>query len=225
MRAIIVVCPELSRDTVRRMLKPALRSMLDPSAYTDPFRARPSAAGGIVAGFRGSDALGYPKRFNAAVELIDRRSGRGLWARGRDPHRRTATWTYAELLDRANRSPRCWCDDLGLVPGNRVLLRSANNPMQAAGWLGVMKAGGIAVRDHAAAARAGIVLHARQGQGAVRALRRAARRTSFDKAAAERPVCRLSISTPTRLTALEARMARHERRLSTMSSPRMTMLR
>ena len=36
-------------------------------------------------------------------------------------------------------------EDLGLVPGNRVLLRSANNPMLAACWLGVVKAGGIAV--------------------------------------------------------------------------------
>src|SRR5258708_15855868 len=34
---------------------------------------------------------------------------------------------------------------MGLVPGNRVLLRAANNPMHAACWFAVMKAGGIAV--------------------------------------------------------------------------------
>ncbi len=34
---------------------------------------------------------------------------------------------------------------MGLVPGNRVLLRSANNPMLAACWFAVVKAGGIAV--------------------------------------------------------------------------------
>ena len=36
-------------------------------------------------------------------------------------------------------------DDLGLVPGNRVLLRGPNNPWLAACWLGVLKAGGVAV--------------------------------------------------------------------------------
>ncbi len=34
---------------------------------------------------------------------------------------------------------------MGLVPGNRVLLRAPNNPMVAACWFGVLKAGGIAV--------------------------------------------------------------------------------
>ena len=34
---------------------------------------------------------------------------------------------------------------MGLVPGNRVLLRAPNNPMLAACWFAVMKAGGIAV--------------------------------------------------------------------------------
>ena len=36
-------------------------------------------------------------------------------------------------------------DDLGLIPGNRVLLRAPNNPMQAACWFAVLKAGGIVV--------------------------------------------------------------------------------
>ena len=36
-------------------------------------------------------------------------------------------------------------EDLGIVPGNRVLLRAANTPMLAACWLGVVKAGAIAV--------------------------------------------------------------------------------
>src|SRR6185295_10625894 len=35
--------------------------------------------------------------------------------------------------------------DMGLVPGNRVLLRGPNNPMMAASWLAVFKAGGICV--------------------------------------------------------------------------------
>ena len=44
---------------------------------------------------------------------------------------------------------------MGLVPGNRVLLRGPNNPMMAACWFAVMKAGGVVRRHHAAAARQG----------------------------------------------------------------------
>ena len=40
---------------------------------------------------------------------------------------------------------RVLAEDLGLVPGNRVLLRGPNNPWLAACWLGVLKAGGVAV--------------------------------------------------------------------------------
>ena len=54
-------------------------------------------------------------------------------------------WTYAELQAQANRIARVLVEDLGLVPGNRVLLRGANSPMLAACWFAVVKAGGIAV--------------------------------------------------------------------------------
>ena len=43
---------------------------------------------------------------------------------------------------------------MGVMPGNRVLLRGPNNPMMAACWFAVMKAGGVARGDDAAAARA-----------------------------------------------------------------------
>ncbi|MFN8926491.1 MAG: AMP-binding protein, partial [Rhodospirillales bacterium] len=56
-----------------------------------------------------------------------------------------AVWTYADLKDRADRIAAVLVEDHGLVPGNRVLLRSANNPMMVATWFAVMKAGGIAV--------------------------------------------------------------------------------
>jgi 2-aminobenzoate-CoA ligase len=89
--------------------------------------------------------LAYPDRLNCATELLDRAVDRG-W------ERRTAIvaadgvrWTYAELLERANRIAQVLVDDLGLVPGNRVLLRGANSPMLAACWFAVIKAGGIAV--------------------------------------------------------------------------------
>ena len=60
------------------------------------------------------------------------------------------TWTYAELRARANQVAQVLTEDLGLVPGNRVLLRSPNNPWTVACWLGVLKAGGIVVTTLAA---------------------------------------------------------------------------
>jgi len=118
--------------------------MLDPSDLPDTFARDNLPPPDLWPVFEGLDALGYPKRFNAAVELIDRQVAAGFGDRLaiRTPD---ATWTYAELLDRANRIAGVLRDDLGLVPGNRVLLRSANNAMKAAAWLGVLKAGGIAV--------------------------------------------------------------------------------
>ena len=88
--------------------------------------------------------LRYPDRLNAAVELIDRhvREGRGERTALVSPADR---WSYAELLERVNRIARVLVDDFGLVPGERVLLRAANNPMMAALHFAVLKAGGIVV--------------------------------------------------------------------------------
>ncbi len=88
--------------------------------------------------------LQLPERLNCAEALLDRRVAAGdgdrLCVQGQG-----VRWTYAELQQRANRIARVLVDDLGLVPGNRVLLRGANSPMLAACWFGVVKAGGIAV--------------------------------------------------------------------------------
>jgi 2-aminobenzoate-CoA ligase len=88
--------------------------------------------------------LQYPQRLNCATELLDRAVERGLGDRTvfRTSNQR---WTYGQLLERANRIARVLRDDLDLVPGNRVLLRAANNPMLVACWFAVLKAGGIAV--------------------------------------------------------------------------------
>jgi 2-aminobenzoate-CoA ligase len=89
-------------------------------------------------------ALQFPAQLNCATELLDRHvaEGRGgrlcLQANG-------IRWTYADLQAQANRIANLLVNDMGLVPGNRVLLRSANNPMLVACWFAVMKAGGIAV--------------------------------------------------------------------------------
>ncbi|CAN5382492.1 benzoate-CoA ligase family protein [soil metagenome] len=94
--------------------------------------------------YSGIPELSYPPRLNAAVELLDR------MAEG-EAGERTALlfpdghWTYRQLLEHANRIAHVLVDDLGLVPGNRVLLRGPNNSMMAACWFAVLKAGGIAV--------------------------------------------------------------------------------
>ena len=86
----------------------------------------------------------YPDRMNAAAELLDRPVAAGDGGR-RVFHFTGADWSYADLKDRADRIARVLVDDYGLVPGNRVLLRGPNNPMMAACWFAVLKAGGIAV--------------------------------------------------------------------------------
>lgn len=88
--------------------------------------------------------LQFPAQLNCATELLDRRvatgEGERLCVQGAG-----VRWTYAQLQAQANRIARVLVEDLGLVPGNRVLLRGANSPMLAACWFGVVKAGGIAV--------------------------------------------------------------------------------
>jgi len=119
---------------------------LDESAYADDFARRglPPADLWPVIDHEALARLGYSKRINAAAELLDAAVARGLGSRPcvRSPG---ASWTYAELLENANRIAGVLVNDMGLIPGNRVLLRSANNPMLAACWFGVLKAGGIAV--------------------------------------------------------------------------------
>lgn len=56
-----------------------------------------------------------------------------------------SSWTYQQLYEKANQIAHVLTEDLGLKPGNRVLLRSANNPMMVACWFGVLKAGGVVV--------------------------------------------------------------------------------
>ncbi len=88
--------------------------------------------------------LNYPDRLNAAVELLDRAVARGQGARPclRSPNE---SYTYAELAERVNRIANALTRELGLAPGNRVLLRGPNSPMMVAAYFAVMKAGGVVV--------------------------------------------------------------------------------
>jgi 2-aminobenzoate-CoA ligase len=90
------------------------------------------------------DGFDYPDRLNVGVELTDAMVAKGfgdhtaLIGNGR---RRT----YKELSDWTNKLARALVEDLGLKPGNRVLIRSANNPAMVACWLAATKAGAVVV--------------------------------------------------------------------------------
>jgi len=88
--------------------------------------------------------LQYPERLNCAAAFLDRWVDEG---RGDDPCliSPVETLTYRDLQERVNRICNVLVHRFGLVPGNRVLLRSANNPMMVATYLAVLKAGGVVV--------------------------------------------------------------------------------
>ena len=89
-------------------------------------------------------SLQFPAKLNCAEELLDKKISAGLGSKIalQCEH---SNWTYETLDHKARQIAQVLTEDLGLVPGKRVLLRSANNPMLAACWLAVVKAGGIAV--------------------------------------------------------------------------------
>jgi 2-aminobenzoate-CoA ligase len=88
--------------------------------------------------------LQYPERMNCATVLLDDmvRAGHGERIAILAPDGKCS---YAQLLAQANRIANVLVRDMGLRPGNRVLLRGPNNPMMAACWFAVFKAGGICV--------------------------------------------------------------------------------
>jgi 2-aminobenzoate-CoA ligase len=86
----------------------------------------------------------YPEWLNAGVELTDAMVVKGfgdntaLIGNGRSR-------TYKELTDWSNRIAHALVEDYGVKPGNRVLIRSANNPAMVACWLAATKAGAVVV--------------------------------------------------------------------------------
>ena len=88
--------------------------------------------------------LQYPDRLNCATAFLDHWAGEGrgeatcIIAPGE-------TLTYRALQERVNRICNVLVSELGLVPGNRVLLRGPNNPTMVAAYLAVLKAGGVVV--------------------------------------------------------------------------------
>jgi 2-aminobenzoate-CoA ligase len=91
--------------------------------------------------------LAYPDRLNCAHALL----ADTIAAYGADrpcllpQDEAERVWSYADLARTASQIAAVLTDDLGLVPGNRVLLRGPNNPWLVACWFGVLLAGGVAV--------------------------------------------------------------------------------
>src|SRR6202020_578381 len=117
--------------------------MLGPTAHIDTFARGNLPPPDQWPDFQ-LDGFDYPESLNAAVELTDRMVERGfgdhtaLIGHGRNR-------TYKELADWSNRLARALIEDYGVKPGNRILIRSANNPAMIACWLAATKAGAVVV--------------------------------------------------------------------------------
>ena len=118
---------------------------LSPSAHADTFcRDHLPAADDWPELRFDLPALAYPDRLNCATELLETT----ISAHGADrPCLLSAgeSWSYGDLLRVSSQIAQVLTEDLGLVPGNRVLLRGPNNPWLVACWFGVLRAGGVAV--------------------------------------------------------------------------------
>jgi 2-aminobenzoate-CoA ligase len=136
---------EMSGQTPSRSSGPTHGPVLGPSGHVDDFARR------NLPPFEQWPELlldrpefQYPEYLNAAVELTDRIVEKGWGDRialiGNGRQR-----TYKELADWSNRLAHALVENYGVKPGNRVLIRSGNNPALVAAWLAATKAGAVVV--------------------------------------------------------------------------------
>lgn len=120
---------------------------LSPSAHVDTFTRDNLPPADLWPPFRFDlPELRYPEQLNCAVELLDATIARYGPDRRCLVHGGTGeTWSYGDLRRRVDQLAHVLTGDLGLVPGNRVLLRAPNHPWLVACWFAVLKAGGVAV--------------------------------------------------------------------------------
>lgn len=117
-----------------------------PSAHTDQFiyTMMPPSETWPVFDYFEKPLCDYPDYMNAA-EILLQTAHKKEFANKPAIHFDGETWTFRQLLEKVDSIARVLVEDYGLAPGNRVLMRSGNNPMLAACWLAVLKAGGICV--------------------------------------------------------------------------------
>jgi 2-aminobenzoate-CoA ligase len=120
--------------------------MAEATAHVDTFCADnlPPSELLPVRDWTGIPELSYPLRLNCAAELLDRAVAEGIGERPVFKYP-GGVWTYRQLMETSNRIANVLVNDLGVIPGNRVLLRGPNNPMLAACWFAVLKVGGVVV--------------------------------------------------------------------------------
>jgi len=117
--------------------------MLGPTAHIDTF-SRDNLPAELLQPEFLLEKYSYPDYLNVSQQLTDSMVEKGfgdhvaLIGNGR---RRT----YKELTDWTNRLANALIDNYNLKPGNRVLIRSANNPAMVACWLAATKAGAVVV--------------------------------------------------------------------------------
>lgn len=117
--------------------------MLGPTAHVDAFTRDNLPPEELMPEFL-LDDFQYPEKLNVAVELTDKMVERGfgdktaLIGNGR-------VRSYSEMRQWTNRLAHVLVEDFGVVPGARVLIRSANNPAFVACWLAATKAGAVVV--------------------------------------------------------------------------------
>lgn len=122
---------------------------LGPSAHVDhwPRRQLPPAEEWPV--IRLDPPYDYPATLNVAVELLDRALSDGHADRPAlitpDGNGGWQHTTYAELAAQVDALAHVLMLDMGLEPGNRVLLRGFNGRWMAIAWLATVKAGLVAV--------------------------------------------------------------------------------
>ncbi|MDP3370419.1 MAG: AMP-binding protein [Brevundimonas sp.] len=88
--------------------------------------------------------LAYPERLNAAVELLRRAiAAAGPEGRALIDHDHEFSWARADAI--SSRMARVLVDDMGLGPGNRVLLHGPNSAWTVLAWFAILKAGGVVV--------------------------------------------------------------------------------
>jgi 2-aminobenzoate-CoA ligase len=88
--------------------------------------------------------LAYPERLNAAAELLRRATEvAGPDARALIDFDHEFSWARVDAI--SGRMARVLVEDLGLVPGNRVLLHGPNSSWTVLAWFAILKAGGVVV--------------------------------------------------------------------------------
>lgn len=92
--------------------------------------------------------VAYPTRLNAATELLQRQIDQGMgdnialqWLENNQEKQ----VSYNELEQLSNQIAHVFVEEMGLVSGNRILLRGPNNLMMAASWLAALKVGLVTV--------------------------------------------------------------------------------